>query len=87
MLAKLMGAAVFSVGFFMLLIGLADLLGLGGLQYDLGRRVLIYLGGLLLCIIGYMMARRLPRTGPVPPAQVIQTTTEVQDTNLPPDQF
>ncbi len=87
MLAKLMGAAVFSVGFFMLLLGLADLLGLGGLEYDFGKRVLIYIGGVLLCILGYIMARRLPRTGPVPPSQVIQTTTEVQDSNLPPDQF
>ncbi len=87
MLAKLMGASVFSVGFFMLLIGLADLLGIGGLQYDLGRRILIYLGGILLCVIGYMMARRLPRTGPVPPAEVITTTTEIHDPNLPPDHF
>ncbi len=87
MLAKLMGAAVFSVGFFMLLIGLADLLGIGGLQYDLSRRILIYLGGVLLCIIGYMMARRFPRSTPLPPTQVIQTTTEVHEPTLPPDQF
>ncbi len=87
MLAKAMGAAVFSVGFFMLLLGLADLLGVPWLQYDFSKRILVYLGGILLCVIGYMMARRLPRTGPVPPSQVIQTTTEVQDTSLPPDQF
>ncbi len=87
MLTKLMGAAVFSVGFFMLLIGLADLLGIGGLQYDFGKRVIIYLGGILLCIIGYVMARRLPRTGPIPPSEVIQTTTEIHDPNLPPDHF
>ncbi len=87
MLAKLMGAAVFSVGFFMLLLGLADLLGLGGLQYDVSKRILVYLGGILLCMIGYMMARRLPRTGPVPPSEVIQTTTEIHDPTLPPDHF
>ncbi len=87
MLAKLMGAAVFSVGFFMLLLGLADLLGVGGLQFDLAKRVLVYLGGLLLCIIGYMMARRLPRA-PTIPEQVIQTTTtEVHDPTVPPDNF
>lgn len=87
MLAKLMGAAVFSVGFFMLLLGLVDLLGLGGLQYDFGKRLLVYLGGILLCIIGYAMARVLPRTGPIPPTEIIQTTTEVHDPALPPDHF
>ncbi len=87
MLAKTMGAAVFSVGFFMLLLGLADLLGVPWLQYDLTKRILVYLGGILLCIIGYMMARRLPRV-PVPPDQVIQTTTtEVHDPTVPPDNF
>ncbi len=87
MLAKAMGAAVFSVGFFMLLIGLADLLGVPWLQYDLAKRILVYLGGILLCIIGYIMARRLPRVA-VPPDEVIQTTTtEVQEPPLPPDHF
>lgn len=61
MLTTIMGAAVFSVGFFMLILGLMDLLGLGGLSYGVGERILLYVGGLFLCILGYIMARRLPR--------------------------
>jgi hypothetical protein len=56
-----MGAGVFSIGFFMLILGLMDLLGLGGLSFGTGDRVLLYIGGLFLCILGYVMARRLPR--------------------------
>jgi hypothetical protein len=56
-----MGAGVFSIGFFMLILGLMDLLGLGGLSFGTGERILLYLGGLFLCILGYVMARRLPR--------------------------
>ena len=87
MLAKLMGAAVFAVGFFMLLLALADLLGIGGLQYDFGKRVLVYGGGLLLCLIGYFMARRLPRVSIAPDEIVQTTTTEIQEPPLPPDHF
>lgn len=61
MLTTLMGAGVFSIGFFMLILGLMDLLGLGGLQFGLGERILLYVGGLFLCVLGYIMARRLPR--------------------------
>ncbi len=77
MLAKLMGAAVFSVGFFMLLVGVLYLLGIGSLAYDAVRTVFIFFGGLLLCVIGYFMARRLPRVEE-PPQEVVQTTTEIQ---------
>ncbi len=88
MLAKVMGAAVFSVGFFMLLVGVADLLGTGVLQDDFGRRVLVYLGGILLCLIGYFMARRLPRVEPDSRGEIIQTTTtEIEEPSLPPDHF
>lgn len=62
MLTTLMGAGVFSIGFFMLILGLMDILQLGGLQFGLGERLLLYIGGLFLCILGYVMARRLPRT-------------------------
>lgn len=73
MLTTIMGAAVFSVGFFMLLLGLMDLLGLGGLSYGAGERILLYVGGLFLCILGYIMARRLPR------APVIETAIPASD--------
>jgi hypothetical protein len=87
MIAKLMGAAVFSVGFFMLVLGLADLLGLGGFNYGFGERVLIYGGGIILCVIGYFMARRLPFV-PVPPEpdELEQPTTEVQE-GPPPERY
>ncbi len=63
MLTTLMGAGVFSVGFFMLILGLMDLLGLGGLSFGTGDRILLYIGGLFLCVLGYVMACRLPRGG------------------------
>jgi len=60
-LTTLMGAGVFSIGFFMLILGLMDLLRLGGLNFGFGDRILLYVGGLFLCVLGYIMARRLPR--------------------------
>ena len=77
MLPKLMGTAVFSVGFFMLILALLDLLKIGGLDYDSLQRVFIYLGGITLCLIGYFMARRLPRVTTMPD-EIVQTTTEIQ---------
>jgi hypothetical protein len=87
MIAKLMGASVFSVGFFMLLLGLADLLGIGGLSYGFGERVLIYGGGIILCVIGYFMARRLPFI-PMPPEmdEVERPTNEIQE-GPPPERY
>ncbi len=86
-IAKLMGAAVFSVGFFMLILGLGDLLGLIGLRYGFGERVLIYAGGILLCLIGYLMARRLPRVTVLSePDETTETSTEIQD-GPPPERY
>jgi len=73
MLTTLMGAGVFSIGFFMLILGLMDLLGLGGLHFGLGERILLYVGGLFLCILGYIMARRLPRNVVVVPPSFPQS--------------
>ena len=67
MLTTIMGAGVFSIGFFMLILGLMDLLGLGGLRFGLGERILLYIGGLFLCSLGYVMARRLPRASVIMP--------------------
>lgn len=77
MLTTIMGAGVFSVGFFMLILGLMDLLGLGGLAFGLGERILLYVGGLFLCVLGYIMARRLPRPG------VVETTETFPQSDLP----
>ncbi len=38
-----------------------EMLGLVGLAFGIGDRVLLYVGGLFLCVLGYIMARRLPR--------------------------
>ena len=78
MLTTLMGAGVFSIGFFMLILGLMDLLGLGGLHFGLGERILLYVGGLFLCILGYIMARRLPRT-------IANVPTEFPKSDFPPE--
>lgn len=65
MLTTIMGAGVFSIGFFMLILALMDLLGIGGLIFGLGQRILLYVGGIFLCVLGYTMARRLPRASVV----------------------
>jgi hypothetical protein len=78
MLTTLMGAGVFSVGFFMLILGLLDLLQLGGLAFGFGERVLLYVGGLFLCVLGYIMARRLPRTS------VVETTASFPQSDVTP---
>jgi len=77
MLTTIMGAGVFSIGFFMLILGLMDLLGLGGLAFGLGERILLYVGGLFLCVLGYIMARRLPRPS------VVETTETFPQSDLP----
>lgn len=77
MLTTIMGAGVFSIGFFMLILGLIDLLGLGGLAFGLGERILLYVGGLFLCVLGYIMARRLPRP------RVVETTETFPQSDLP----
>ncbi len=77
MLTKVMGAAIFAVGFLMLLFGVFYLIGIGNLGYDLSRAILIFFGGILLTLIGYFMARRLPRVTTTPD-EIVQTTTEIQ---------
>ncbi len=61
MVTKFMGLLLFLVGF--LLIVLAVLALVGVLQVagiDFFQRVLMFLGGLILCVIGYVMARDQP---------------------------
>ncbi len=85
MLTKVMGAAIFAVGFLMLLFGVFYLIGIGNLGYDLSRAILIFFGGILLTLIGYFMARRLPRVE-APTQEVVTTTTEIQQ-EPPPEHF
>lgn len=80
-----MGAGVFSIGFFMLILGLMDLLGIGGLAFGLGDRVLLYVGGLFLCVLGYVMARRLPRTALTTPTGFPQSDY-VEEVAPPPEE-
>lgn len=85
MTAQVMGIAVFVVGLFMILLGLADLLRIGYLSFGLGERVLLYLGGVSLCVLGYVMARRLPRVV-TPPEAWGETESELEQ-GPPPDQL
>jgi hypothetical protein len=84
MLTTLMGAGVFSIGFFMLILGLMDLLGIGGLHFGLGERILLYLGGLGLSVLGYIMARRLPRAVNFPESSFPQS--DFQPEAAPPEE-
>jgi len=59
MVTKFMGLLLFLVGFFLIILALAALLNL--IQPSgLFERVLMFIGGLLLCVIGYVMARDQP---------------------------
>ncbi len=61
MITILMGVAIFSVGFFMLIVAVLDLLGISPRNFGIGERILVYGGGVLLCVVGYFMASRRPR--------------------------
>ncbi len=56
MVTKFMGLLLFLVGFFLIVLATAALLGLVQ-PNDLFQRVLMFLGGLILCVIGFVMAR------------------------------
>jgi len=59
MVTKFMGLLLFLVGFFLIILAMAALLNL--IQPSgLFERVLMFIGGLLLCVIGYVMARDQP---------------------------
>ncbi len=59
MVTNLMGTLLFVVGFF--LITLATLSVLEMIQQrGAFERILLYVGGLILCVIGYVMARDKP---------------------------
>ena len=56
MITKFMGLLLFLVGFFLIVLAMAALLELiqpSGLL----ERLLMFIGGLALCVIGYFMAR------------------------------
>ena len=59
MVTKFMGLLLFLVGFFLIILAMAALLNL--IQPSgLFERVLMFIGGLVLCVIGYVMARDQP---------------------------
>ncbi|MDE3090738.1 MAG: hypothetical protein KGJ80_15290 [Chloroflexota bacterium] len=55
MVTKFMGLVLFLVGFFLIALATAALLNIvPGIGLE---RILLFIGGLILCIIGYVMAR------------------------------
>lgn len=59
MVTKFMGLLLFLIGFFLIVLALAALLEL--IQPSgLFERILMFVGGLILCVIGYVMARDQP---------------------------
>jgi len=61
MITKAMGLLLFLVGFVLIILAvlvLIDLLKVPGI--DFFQRILMFLGGLILCVIGYVMARDQP---------------------------
>lgn len=59
MVTKFMGLVLFFTGFFLLVLAIAALLGLMQ-PAGLVERLLMFIGGLILCLIGYLMARDQP---------------------------
>jgi threonine/homoserine/homoserine lactone efflux protein len=56
MITKFMGLLLFLVGFALIILSLFALLGL--IQPSgLFERLLMFVGGLILCVLGYVMAR------------------------------
>lgn len=56
MITKLMGALLFLAGLLMLIIAMLAMLGVTP-PAGLLERLLVFGGGLLLCVMGYLMAR------------------------------
>lgn len=61
MVTKFMGLLLFLVGFLLILLAVLALVGVLQVSgIDFFQRVLMFLGGLILCVIGYVMARDQP---------------------------
>jgi threonine/homoserine/homoserine lactone efflux protein len=56
LVTKFMGTALFLVGLVLIIIAILSLLGLVEFQGVL-ERLLVFAGGVLLCLIGFYMAR------------------------------
>ena len=56
MITKVMGFALFLVGLFLLVLSILALLERVG-PFSAGERLLMFFGGLILCVIGFIMAR------------------------------
>ncbi len=61
MLGKVMGIALFALGFVFLVLATVEVIGLiaGRSAFE---TILLYLGGVILCILAYVMARERPPT-------------------------
>ena len=55
-ITKVMGFALFLVGLFLLVLSVLALLEMVG-PFNLGERLLMFFGGLILCVLGFIMAR------------------------------
>jgi hypothetical protein len=61
MVTKFMGLLLFLVGFLLILLAVLALVGVLQVSgIDFFQRVLMFLGGLILCVIGFVMARDQP---------------------------
>lgn len=56
MITKVMGLLLFLVGLFLLVLSVLALLEQVG-PFGAGERLLMFFGGLILCVVGFIMAR------------------------------
>lgn len=56
MITKVMGLLLFLVGLFLIILSILSLLDLYP-NLGVGERLMVFIGGLVLCVLGYIMAR------------------------------
>ncbi len=59
MVTKVMGTLLFVIGFFLIILATLALLDIIQ-QRGVFERIMMYVGGLILCVLGYVMARDKP---------------------------
>jgi hypothetical protein len=56
---KIMGLLLFLVGLFLIILSILALLNIA-VDFGVGERLIVFVGGLILCVLGFIMARDRP---------------------------
>lgn len=69
MITKVMGGLLFLVGLALILLGTAGMFGFFP-QLGLGEELFLTIGGAILCVLGYIMARDRPTAEEIPDEEI-----------------